>query len=69
MRAPHKTMAAIIQSQQIRQNGISSEAIAGQPVRSTRATQEMSEIAAFQDLAMATHTVRQQSLGTNRTLA
>jgi hypothetical protein len=69
MRAPHKTMAAITQSQQIRQNGISSEAIAGQPVRSTRATQEMSEIAAFQDLAMATHTVRQQSLGTNRTLA
>ncbi len=62
-------MAAITQSQQVRQNGVSSEANAGQPVRSTRATQEMIEIAAFQDLAMATHTVRQQSLGANRTLA
>lgn len=62
-------MVAITQSPQIRQNGVSSEANAGQPVRSFRATEEMTEIAAFQDLAMATHTARHQSQGANRTLA
>ena len=69
MRAPHNTMVAITQSQQIRQNGVSSEANIGQQVRSSRATEEMTEIAAFQELAMATHSARQQSHGPNRTLA
>jgi hypothetical protein len=62
-------MVAITQLPQIRQSGVSSEPNAGQSVRSSRATEEMTEIAAFQDLAMATHTTRQQASGSGRTLA
>lgn len=61
-------MVAITQSPQIRQNGINSETNAVVPVRSSRATEEMTEIAAFQELAMATHTTRQQVSGGHRTL-
>lgn len=62
-------MVAITQSQQVRQSGINSETNAAQPVRSSRATEEMTEIAAFQELAMATHMTRQQTNGGHRTLA
>jgi hypothetical protein len=62
-------MVTITQSQQFRQAGVNSEASDPPPTRRSRATEELTEIAAFQELAMATHVVRQQSTSGHRTLA
>ncbi|MEB0136391.1 hypothetical protein QN362_13695 [Actimicrobium sp. CCC2.4] len=62
-------MVAITQLQPVRQPAVSAEVNVVQPVRSTRATEEMTDIAAFQQLAMATHMARHQAGGGHRTLA
>lgn len=68
-RVPLIFMAIVTQPLLVRQTAAQAEAAPVQPVRSTRATEEMTDIAAFQELAMATHTARHQAHGGNRTLA